>query len=359
MDHTCSACGGAENADRGFKEWYQAADEIDHEVIFLPVVSERRDVSVVIATRNRAELVDRAIRETLKQQYTRGDWEIVVVDNGSSDDTVARGERYAQANPDRVRVFVEEQLGVSATRNRGFREAKHDILATIDDDAYPLENWLEELVKPFDDPEVECVGGRVMPDLEVDPPDWFLGRYLPFYSTWDLGEENTQVSYPETPRGANMAIHRKAVDRWGEFRTYLGRKGKSLISCEEPEMCLRIERGGGKVLYVPRARVKHFTEASRLRRDWIVRRHAAQGASDAVINWHHASMKGVLIGLRAYFLNWRRADYGETRADKVYTECQRQAFFGYLRGIPTALFRIPTFTPPRSGDQPKPWLPPS
>jgi glycosyltransferase involved in cell wall biosynthesis len=322
------------------------------------VVSERRDASIVIATRNRAELVDRALRETLKQRYDRGAWEIVLVDNGSSDDTVARGRQYAQAHPDKVRVFVEKQLGVSATRNRGFREAKYDILVTIDDDAYPLDNWLDELVKPFDDPEVECVGGRILPEFEVDPPEWFLGRYLPFYSTWDLGEENTQVSYPEMPRGANMAIHRKAVDRWGDFRPFLGRKGKSLISCEEPEMCIRIERGGGKILYVPRARVRHFTEASRLESEWIIRRHAAQGASDAVINWHHASLKGVLIGLRMYYRNWKNSGQGSTPAYKLYAKCQKTAFFGYLRGIPTALLRIPVFTPPRPWDQPRPWLPP-
>jgi glycosyltransferase involved in cell wall biosynthesis len=314
-------------------------------------------VSVIVCTRNRSTFLAKTCHEILDRGYRGTEWEVVIIDNGSTDDTLSIAEQVAAENPERVRVVVEHQLGLSEARNRGIAEARYDLLAFIDDDAFPLDGWLEALVSPFDGDEVMAAGGPVDPMIEGDLPTWFRGRYLPFLTVWDLGAEPLELFYFEYPRGANMAFRKEAFDRWGGFSPYLGRKGASLLSCEETEMFLRVQRGGGKIMYAPGARVRHLTVADRITPGWLLRRCEAQGKSEAIFNWQHAKLKGLRIGLSCQIRRWKAARREKPYSGKLFVRCRREALVGYVKGIPHSILRTPLYRPVRPSDEPAPWLP--
>ncbi len=317
----------------------------------------RRDVSVVVCTRNRSAFLAKTLKEITARGYSGGQWELLVVDNGSTDDTLQIAQSFQQNHTDLMRVIVEKELGLSAARNRGIAEARYPVIAFIDDDAFPLQGWLEGLVKAFDDASVVCAGGPVAPMFEGKLPQWFLGRYLPYLTVWDLGEAVVDLHYNEYPRGANMAFRARALKRWGGFSPFLGRKGASLLSCEETELCLRMERGGGRIVYVPDARVRHLTVASRLTPKWMKKRFEAQGASEAIVNWQHGFLKGIGIGLRGYFRNWVQARRERQYSSRLFAQCQWWALVGYLKGIPHAVVKTPLYRPLVPTEKPAAWQP--
>lgn len=323
----------------------------------LGMAGKTRDVSVVVCTRNRSTFLAKALNEVVGRGYRGGDWELLVIDNGSTDDTLEIARSVETRHPQLVRVMVEEEVGLSAARNRGIADAKYPILAFIDDDAFPLEGWLEALSEAFDDPTVVCAGGPVAPMFEGELPPWFCGRYLPYLTVWNLGDEMVDLHYNEYPRGANMAFRADALARWGGFSPDLGRKGSSLLSCEETELCLRMERGGGRIVYVPGARVRHLTVAGRVTPKWMTRRFEAQGASEAIINWQHGFLRGLGIGLRAYWGNWRAARRERRYDGPLFARCQRRALVGYLKGIPLAIAKTPLYRPRVPTEVPEPWRP--
>ena len=117
-------------------------------------------VSVVIATRNRAEMLGRALESLVRQQ--RPPDEVVVIDNGSTDSTAAMALSFQdQLN---LKLVREDRIGIPHARNAGLRHASGDILAFIDDDCEAEPAWLAEIEKPFlKDPHVGAVGGNLIP----------------------------------------------------------------------------------------------------------------------------------------------------------------------------------------------------
>lgn len=303
------------------------------------------DVSVVVCTRNRSTALAGALEATLAADHDPRRWELVIVDNSSTDDTAAVARTVADAHPDRVRVVLEEEIGLSAARNAGVAATTAEIVAFVDDDAYPEPGWLTALMKGFSRPEVMCVGGPVAPLIEGEFPTWFRGRFLPYLTVWDLGGEEIELAYNEYPRGANIAFRRSGLDKVGGFSVHLGRKGASLLSCEEIELCLRLERAGFATLYQPGARVRHLTPVGRMTPEWLHARFAAQGRSEAIVNWMHDGLEGVKIGLGAVRRHAREAARNRAQVGRVFADCSRHTVRGYYRGM-LDIIRVPRYRPP-------------
>lgn len=318
-------------------------------------MSESPAATVVVCTRNRSLRLAEVLEAALAVESPPGGWELVVVDNRSTDDTpeVARG--VAADHPGRVRIVVEPELGLSAARNAGIRAARGEVLVFLDDDAFPVPGWLTALVAACDGEEVLAAGGPVEPLFQGELPEWFLGRYLPYLSAWERGGEPHRLTYNEYPRGANIAFHRRAFERFGPFSTDLGRKGRSLLSGEETEVCLRIERGGGAIAYVPGARVRHLTDAGRITPGWLERRFFAQGRTEAVIDWRHGGMPALATDLRQHAANAIAAWRNRGMDGALFARCQRRALAGFLRGCTTAPLRVRRWRP--KDDAPRGWSP--
>src|SRR5581483_1450548 len=223
-------------------------------------------ISVIICTYNRAESLKRTL-ESLAAVDAPGDlaWEIVVVDNHSGDATRAVVEDFAGASALRVRYVYESEQGLSRARNRGVRAAAGDILAFIDDDVTVDRAWLRALRDAFERTGGLGVGGKIVPVWPFPKPDWLTEqgpyRLMNVIVGFDLGAAPRDLDRP--PFGANMSFARRAFERYGVFRTDLGRVGASLICNEDTEFGARLLRAGEKLFYEPRALVYHPVERRR------------------------------------------------------------------------------------------------
>jgi len=317
---------------------------------------ERYDVAVVVCTRNRSAALARACEAILDVDFDPARWEMVIVDNASTDDTAEVARAVAAAYPERARVVIEDEIGLSAARNAGIQETSAELIAFIDDDAFPEPGWLAAVVAGFESPQVMCVGGPVDPLIEGELPSWFRGRFLPYLTVWDPGPEPIDLHYNEYPRGANVAYRRSGLSLVGGFSTHLGRKGASLLSCEETELCLRLERAGFVIRYQPGARVRHVTPVDRMTPEWMAARFAAQGRSEAIVNWMHGGFEAVRVGLRAVRRHARAAVRNRAQVGEVFASCQKATVRGYLRGL-LDIPRVPRFKPPSEGLDLAPWRP--
>ncbi|HXO18337.1 MAG TPA: glycosyltransferase [Thermoanaerobaculia bacterium] len=305
-------------------------------------------VSVVVCTRNRSQILAQSSAALLAIDYPADRWEVLIVDNCSTDDTLAVAQEIARGRPDLVRVIEERELGLSATRNAGIRHARGEIIAFADDDAFPESAWLRMLVEALLQEDALVVGGPVEPWFQGQLPAWFTERYLVYVTAWDKGPGIQPLTYNEYPRGANIAFRREVFERFGYFSTHLGYKGNSLVSCDEIELCLRVERGGGRILYVPGARVRHITAAERITPRWLARRFAGQSLSEAILDWQHAGWKGLRRGLPWFYRHAVQAARQKHLPPdgEIFARCWRHALAGYFLGSLRAPLTVPRYRPP-------------
>jgi glucosyl-dolichyl phosphate glucuronosyltransferase len=314
--------------------------------------------TVLVCTRNRGVLFERVCLELLQQSRSARGWELLIVDNGSTDDTPDLARRIERERPDIVRVVREPAVGLSVARNRGIREARGVHILFLDDDAFPEPGWLDAMTAALSRDGVVCAGGPVQPLIQGELPDWFLGRYMPYLTAWDLGKTRVNLTYNEYPRGANMGFRKQAFEIVGVFADSLGRKGASLMSCEEIELCLRIERVGcGDIVYEPAAGVRHVTAAGRLTPEWMRQRFAAQGRSEAVIYWQHGGWSALATGLLSRRRQWREADRAPGGAERLLARFKRREYRSYAASTLSAPFRFSRWAPPE-GPAPEAWSPP-
>ncbi|ROR29625.1 glycosyltransferase [Inmirania thermothiophila] len=248
-------------------------------------------VSVIIPTYNRARLIGTAVRHVLAQKGAPP-YEVIVVDNGSADDTPAVLNALA-ASDGRLRVLRELVQGISAARNAGVRAARGEYLFFTDDDVRVPEDWIATGMRHFETRRCDALGGPVLPDIDhtASLPSWF-GDFL--YPCLALrppeGDARLLTENDWMPYGANMAFRREALLSAGGFDPRLGRLGNFLGLGEESALFRRILAQGGKVLFIPDAPVRHYIPPERLRRRYFRRWHFDSATQRG---WHLAAEEGL------------------------------------------------------------------
>ncbi|MGN7455227.1 glycosyltransferase [Paenibacillus pasadenensis] len=241
-------------------------------------------VTVAICTHNRAKDTREAVESVLAQQVDESQYEVLVIDNRSTDGTAdaIRGiQERPGVGPERVRCIREDKLGLSAARNRAIREARGEYILFLDDDAVARPGWMGAIVDVFErDPAIGCVGGRIDPVWEGGEPDWLPEAFKTLYTVLDFAPRVVEMEAPRIPFGANVAFRAALFREHEPFREDLGRVGSSLLSNEESELIGRIRRSS-TVYYTPHAAVDHKIDRSRISRKWFLRRVYWQGISDA------------------------------------------------------------------------------
>lgn len=241
-------------------------------------------LSAVICTFNRVDHVQLAIESLTSQTLPADDFEIIVVDNASSDATPdVIGQLLASiAN---LRYVREETMGLSHARNRGIAESRGEIIVFLDDDAVAEPDCLAAHLRAFaQQPAPVATAGRIYLRWPAERPSWVPVSQESYYSGLDLGDSYQLLTFPQYPYGANMAIDRQTLIDLGGFSVELGRIGTNLISGEEKDLFLRIHRLGRRVVYVPDAVVHHHVLEERTEKKWLLRRSLAQGRSDIVMD---------------------------------------------------------------------------
>ena len=312
----------------------------------------RLSASVLVCTYNRAGLL-RATLDSLRQLQTTRSWDIILVDNNSTDDTPRVVAEFAASSPVPVRYLFEPRQGKSHALNAGLSQARGDVVVFTDDDVQVAPQWLDRACEPLDrDPSLDYTGGPVRPLWEASPPAWLdqsRGDLWGTLAILDYGsapfvfEERNRV-----PLGVNMAVRRSLVSRIGGFHPELGRKGRSLLGQEQAEFFARARARGVRGQYVPDMTVWHHVAATRLTRHYFRKWWFWKGVSRArVERMHRTTELGLdltrvphLAGVPRYvwgqvprsLLHWAQA----VLAHDTYAGVRhRMAFMfalGYIRG---------------------------
>ncbi len=246
-----------------------------------PASPQRLRATVAIPTYNRATTLRQTLEGLVKQDLPADQFEILVIDNNSTDDTAAVVGEFASARP-APRHIVEKLQGLDHARNRAIREARGEILVLGDDDILLEPDWLRRMLEPWsmgDAARIGAVGGEVIPVFPDGLPEWVAEWHAPLSFRPDAGPLPDRHS----PMGANLAIPTRIFSEIGPFLTSLDRAGGNYFSGGDSEMIRRIRAAGHEVWFAPAAAVRHQMPASRTTFRYA-RKHAFDSARSRVID---------------------------------------------------------------------------
>ena len=230
------------------------------------------DASVIVCTYNRAASLSDTLESLKRQELRPGlSWEVVVVDNNSSDPTRSLVERFQREWPV-LRYRFEPQQGLSHARNRGIAAARGAVILFTDDDVCPEPDWVQRILDGMAEHGCEACGGYIAPLWESPPPPWLTQRFHGFLAIrTDRADTYRVLGDSQPPFGANMAFRRGVFERVGLFDVTRGRSGATLASGEDGEFFERILANGARVMFFGDARVHHKVESFRLTKRYLRR----------------------------------------------------------------------------------------
>lgn len=236
---------------------------------------ETLDFSLLIATRDRAEQLESTL-EKLRQQEVAGlRWELIVIDNGSVDETQAVLHR-AAVESDLPLVFLHEPApGKSAALNSGLEIARGQLLVFSDDDITPSPQWLAELCRASRQwTEYGVFAGTIDPIYPANLPDWFdtaTNYTRGAFAKFRLKQSEGPLAYGVLPFGGNFAVRTGAMNGI-RFSTRLGPQNGEFALGDDLEIVARLFANGERGVYVPSASVSHSIEMHQISVKWLLQR---------------------------------------------------------------------------------------
>jgi glycosyltransferase involved in cell wall biosynthesis len=225
-------------------------------------------------------MLKRALASLVAQTLPKESYEVLVVDNASTDSTPLVVEEWANRCKG-IRYLYEPTLGLSSARNRGLSESRAPIAAFLDDDATASPRWLEALAKGFRrTPSTVANGGPIELEWEGgEKPKWMSRHLMHALGYLDYGAEVCEVPHIN---GGNMAVDRHSVTEYGGFKLHLGRKGNGLVGGEESDLMSWLRQRGKAICYEPQAKVKHYIPKQRQSARYLLRVYYGLGRSEAL-----------------------------------------------------------------------------
>jgi len=243
-----------------------------------------KTISVIICTHQSERYEDfvDAINSLKAQSCENEKLEIVVVVDGKRElyDRILKSG-ITEGDKSNVKVILNERnLGLSASRNRGIKEAKGDIIAFFDDDAVADEEWIRELLRMYEEDAI-AVGGKLLPKWMAKKPNFLPEEYWWLVGATHKGFADEEgVTEVRNTFGSNLSFKAEVLKELGGFRSEMGVKGKGQLQGEETELCDRMRKKFGKgVIYNPDAVVHHKVFPERLKLRFLLRRAFWQGYS--------------------------------------------------------------------------------
>ena len=240
------------------------------------------EITVVLPTFNRGESLQTTLDSfshlTLPPDLA---WELIIVDNNSTDNTPQVVRDFAGGAPFRVRYIFERQQGRSPALNAGIAAAAGKIIAFTDDDVTLHPEWLITVKRTFERFQCAGVGGRIIPVWQQPQPDWLEMEEQQAIVHYEPGNE-PHVLKDHPPMGANCAYRKNEFMKYGTFRLDLGVSGENRgITCEDTEFATRLLRAGERIVYAPDAIIYHPVDPRRATKAYFRKWYYNDGRSMA------------------------------------------------------------------------------
>ncbi len=222
-------------------------------------------LSIIICTYNRDKHIRRALESLVHQDFDRSAYEIIVVDNNSTDKTDEIIHQFKQEHPQyQIQLAKEPRQGLSYARNKGLTLAKGDYVSYIDDDGIARNDYVRQIHQYMEQFSNDVAfGGKVLPKYEKGKAPAWMSPYIErIISIVDLGEE-VKVLKKIYPVGCNMFFKKSVLEEIGGFNTALK------LRSDDKYIFLKIRESGYRVLYLPKVVVWHFIDDFRNSLDYV------------------------------------------------------------------------------------------
>jgi glycosyltransferase involved in cell wall biosynthesis len=267
-------------------------------------------ITVAICTWNRCESLRQTLQEMCSLEIPAGvEWELVVVDNNSTDDTRHVVETFMARLP--IRYVFEPVQGLSHARNRAVAEANGEYILWTDDDVLVSRNWMEAYVSAFKrHPEAAFFGGPVEPWFEGEPPKWLAETAIKLlggaFAVRDLGRHERQLGCGEDdlPFGANYALRMDWQRRY-QYDVRLGVKGAARVHGEETRLLEEILKDGGQGYWVPEALVRHWIPKIRQTTAYVWRYYFGAGRTEFLLSYPFPEVPAAKLWFGVPRWTWR------------------------------------------------------
>jgi len=297
-------------------------------------------VSFVIPCRNSASRLPATLKHLARQKVNAAvPWEVIVVDNASTDDTVdVAVTSWPQDPPAPLRVLHEPQLGAGHARSRGLTAARYEFVSCLDDDNWVCPDWVTLVAETMTEhPRVGACGSLGEAVCEGPVPGWF-DEFKWVYAIGPWGEAPGDVTEKHAYGwSAGLTIRKTAWDQLQKdgFRAALtGRTGNSMIAGEDSELCYALRLSGWRWWYEPRLSFQHYLPAARLKWRYLRRLHRGLGGASVVIEKYVEALDGTLSVQRGRWIRnaWLRQSYYDTRKLVGFRSRLAKALFGPCEG---------------------------
>jgi glucosyl-dolichyl phosphate glucuronosyltransferase len=235
------------------------------------------DASIIICTYNRSDSLKRTLSSIASMNHPIDrSWEIIVIDNNSSDGTKSVVEEFSRSCEQDVIYLYERTQGKSFALNRGVEAARGEILAFTDDDVRVHADWLKNIFRNFDEADASCLGGKILLEWEVSRPKWLDRFLLDQLGYLDLGEEKVRLSIPKI-YGANFAVRAGITRKHGGFDTQAGPIAEKMYTGEDTFFIEKLIKAEEIVLYSPDIIVHHCIPKRHIKKSYFLKRMFDQG----------------------------------------------------------------------------------
>ena len=232
------------------------------------------DISIVICTQNRADLLTDLLQTLCEQELNKACYEIIVVDNDSEDKTRLVTEDYCRRY-NNIRYCLEMQHGLSYARNRGWTEAKGNYVGYVDDDCKVPREWLTIAKEIIDQIAPAAFGGPHYAFYNSPKPYWWRD----YYGTFEYSRGSRSLLHAEYLIGCNMFIRRRVLEDLDGFNNTLGMHDQNIGYGEETELQERMRETmtDELIYYEPRLFLYHLVRTEQMSLNWILKSRFVDG----------------------------------------------------------------------------------
>lgn len=231
-------------------------------------------------------MLRRVLDSLLVQTYPADFFEVIVVDNGSKDETAAVFAKFSKQFPN-TRYYFDDRPGLHIGRHVGLNQGRGEILVYTDDDIRAFPSWLAGIAESFEDSQVALVGGKILPEFEIEPPNWVetlwektsSGKILTCFSLLDFGEKIQEI-LPIYVFGCNFSIRKSILEDLNGFHPDGMPEDLVLWRGDgETAVAKAVQERGYKIIYNPKASVFHAVMKNRMTTGYLYSRAFAGGVS--------------------------------------------------------------------------------